>query len=285
MPQSLRRISFCVVFFASLCLTIASAQQIKFNQIAKATIEGRLRSAPQTNAARERTLKDLFTNAGCEASQLTEQPVKHSKTPNLICTNSGQTDAQIIIGAHFDFVNRGRGVIDNWSGASLLPSILQSLAKVPRRHTLVFIGFTDEEIGLVGSRFYVEHLTAAERKNIRAMVNLDSLATGPLKVELYRADKSLANALSSVAGYFKIPLGVVNVHRVGRSDSDSFQDAKVPTLAIHSITDQTFPLLHTPRDQWQAVHMEDYYESYRLIAAYIAYLDSVLDPAGSLTQP
>ena len=69
------------------------------------------------------------------------------------------------------------------------------------------------------------------------------------------------------------------MHLVGRSDSDSFQDKKVPSLNIPSLTNETFPILHTVKDQMAAIRMPEYYDSYRLITAYLAYLDAVLDPA------
>ncbi len=109
------------------------------------------------------------------------------------------------------------------------------------------------------------------------MVNMDSLGTTPTKVELERADKGLANALATVARAKELPLSVINVHQVGRSDSDSFQDRHIPTILIHSITNQTFPILHTARDQMAAMRPADYYDTYRLLAAYLAYLDVTLD--------
>jgi Zn-dependent M28 family amino/carboxypeptidase len=196
----------------------------------------------------------------------------------------GKLDSFIIVGGHFDQVEKGSGVVDNWSGSSLLPSLYQSLNSVPRRHTFVFIGFTDEEKGLVGSRYYVEQLKKNELRQISAMINMDSLGTGTTKLELTRGDKKLANALAAVAATFKLPISVVNVHLVGRSDSDSFQDKKVPTINLHSLTSETYPILHTIRDQMAAIRMTEYYDSYRLITAYLAYLDAVLDPA-AMGQP
>ena len=222
---------------------------------------------------RERTLRDLFTEAGCVDAKLTEQTVKHSKIPNLICTLEGKLDSLIIVGGHFDLAERGGGVVDNWSGSSLLPSLYQSLKSVPRRHNFVFIGFTDEEKGLIGSRYYVEQLQKEELHQISAMINMDSLGTGTTKLELTRGDTKLANALAAVASTFKLPLSVVNVHLVGRSDSDSFQDKKVPSINLHSLTNETFPILHNVRDQMAAIRMPEYYDSYRLITAYLAYLD------------
>jgi len=195
----------------------------------------------------------------------------------VICVLPGQTDARIIVGAHFDFVNAGRGVVDNWSGCSLLPSFYQSLKTFPRRHTFVFVGFTDEEKGLFGSEFFVHHMSKDEVSATSAMVNMDSLGTTPTNVELDRGNKRLANALATVAGTLHLPLSVMNVHQVGRSDSDSFQDRHVPTIMIHSVTNETWPILHSPRDQMTAIHPAEYYDTYRLLAAYLAYLDATLD--------
>jgi hypothetical protein len=260
----------------------AQSTNIEFGTVTRPVIEQRLRAFENTNVKRELRLRELFEEAGCTADSLTEQRVKHAKAPNVICTLAGNSDAgvsearSIIVGAHFDFVDRGKGVVDNWSGCSLLPSLLESLKSTPRHHTFVFIGFTDEEKGLVGSRFYVHELGKDGREKIRAMVNMDSLGTSPTKFELDRGDKTLVRELEVVAANFKLPLHIVNVHRVGRSDSDSFQDAKIPAICIHSLTNETWPLLHSPRDQISAMRLHDYYETYLLLRAYLAYLDVTL---------
>jgi len=251
---------------------------IQYGTVPENEIKRRLNAFEDSNAARQKKLMALFQESGC-VDDLTEQPVKHVKVPNVQCTLTGATNAVILVGGHFDFINAGNGVVDNWSGCSLLPSLYLSLKPSSRRHTFVFVGFTDEEKGLVGSEFYVSRLRKEQLKKISAMVNLDSLGTSPTKLEMDRGAKNLWNALGSVAVALKLPLGVVNVHQVGRSDSDSFQDRKVPTINIHSLTNETFPILHSRRDQVEAIRFHDYYESYLLIRAYLAYLDQVLDPA------
>jgi Iap family predicted aminopeptidase len=262
------------------CVTLtAFGATIHYENLPKRIIQKRIAAVRVTNIDRQRTLSDLFVEAGCPADKLTEQAVKHSKVPNLICVMPGELNSAIVIGAHFDFVDAGSGVVDNWSGAALLPSLYQSLKSTPRRHRLVFIGFTDEEKGLVGSTFYLDHLSKEERSEIHAMVNMDSLGTSPTKLETDRGNKELENALALVSLNFKLPLAVVNVHAAGRSDSDSFQNRKIPAINIHSVTNQTFSILHSKRDQIEAIHRDEYYDSYRLIAAYLAYLDETLDPA------
>jgi Iap family predicted aminopeptidase len=249
---------------------------IQYSTVPQVEIERRLRAFEDSNAKREQRLLSLFQESGC-IDQLTEQPVKHAQAPNVVCTLPGATDAVILVGGHFDFVNAGKGVVDNWTGCSLLPSLYLSVKASPRRHTFIFVGFTDEEKGLVGSQSYVSKMSKEEIKKISAMVNLDSLGTSPTKVEMDRGTKNLWTALGIVAQGLKLPLSVVNVHQVGRSDSDSFQDRKLPAISIHSLTNETFPILHSRRDQLDAIHLSDYYDSYLLLRAYLAYLDQILD--------
>jgi len=48
------------------------------------------------------------------------------------------------------------------------------------------------------------------------MVNLDTLGLGPTKVWLSRSDKRLTSLLNGLANAMKLPLGAVNVEKVGR---------------------------------------------------------------------
>lgn len=265
---------------AWLCLVLAGGAcgaELHYKAIPRADIEVRLRMAAGSNAKREQALEQLFRDAGCPSDALTEQKVPHVKEPNVICTLPGELASTILIGAHFDFVNEGKGVIDNWSGAALLPSLVQGLLANPRRHTFVFIGFTAEEKGMVGSRYYVSQLDPEQRRQIRGMINLDSLAAGPTNIDPARADKGLINSLAIISQTLKLPLGAVDVHKVGESDSDSFQDAQIPAILLHSITQESFAILHRSLDKLEAVKWDDYYDSYRLLAAYLAYLDGKLD--------
>jgi hypothetical protein len=258
-------------------LVVAFAGTIQYQTLDKAVIEQRLQSFALTNAEREHKIHEMFAQAGCPAEDLLELPVRHVRSPNVACSLSGGSETEILVGAHFDFVRAGQGVIDNWSGASLLPSLLESLDKVPRRHRFLFMAFTGEEEGLLGSAAYVKGLSKEQLLQIVAMVNIDSLATGPTKVEVVRGDNRMLLALEAIAQTLHLPLSAVNVHRVGRSDSDSFQNAGVPSVGIHSLTQETFPLLHTIRDRMDQVKLDDYYDSYKLLAAYLAFLDEKLE--------
>ena len=229
------------------------------------------------NEERGKTLRALFEEVDCNGDRLTEQAVKGSRIPNIICKLPGSEQSEIVVGAHFDKVARGKGVVDNWSGASLLPSFFQSLSSRPRRFTFVFIGFSDEEKGLIGSMFYMKQLAKEEKTRIRAMVNIDSLGLSSTKVWASRADKNLGEALLRVANSMQLPIGGVNVEQVGDSDSRAFVDNHIPSIDFHSITQETLAILHSPRDTMSAIRPDDYYESYRLLASFLAFLDVTLN--------
>jgi putative aminopeptidase FrvX len=264
----------------TILLGVSAPAQTEFRQLERGVIEARIKDVVDANDAREAEIKELFEESGCTGDKLSEQTVKGKLPPNVICTLPGKTDQIIVVGAHTDKVSEGHGVVDNWSGACLLPSLYYSLDAQPRHSTYLFIGFTGEEKGMVGSDFYVHHLTPEQRSKIVAVVNMDTLALGPTKVWASHADKALLKALASVAASLKLPLAVMNVDAVGSTDSESFAEVHIPRITIHSVTQETWAVLHSDKDKMSAVKMDDYYESYRLIAAYLAYLDTSLgEPA------
>lgn len=255
----------------------AQETSVQFDLLQPDLIEERLRRSSLDNTSRESNLKALFQEAGCAKEKLVEQEIKREKIPNVICTLPGASDSVILIGAHFDHVRVGDGVVDNWSGAGLLPSLSESLKGIPRKHTLVFVGFAAEEEGLVGSTFYANQLSPQQIANIRVMVNMDSLGLGPTRLWLSHSDKELASKLGAVANAMKLPFGVVDAERVGDEDSTPFRKRHVPTVMLHSITQETLSVIHTGKDNLSAIRADDYYDSYHLIAEYLAYLDARLE--------
>ena len=71
-------------------------------------------------------------------------------------------------------------------------------------------------------------------------------------------------------------------------DSESFAKYKIPRITIHSVTQQTWPILHSSKDKLDEIKMDDYYASYRLMAGYLAFLDTDLGhtatPQGNPSQ-
>lgn len=245
------------------------------------TFEKRLKSFSDDNDRRETLIRKWLADSGCKGARLSEQAVGGSLPPNVVCVLPGETQETIVVGAHTDKVEAGDGVVDNWTGATLLPALFYSLSlsAAPRHHTFIFIGFSGEEDGLVGSRFYADHLRPEQRSHIEAMINFDSLGLGPTEVWEAHADKALVDGLSSVAVVSKLPLTTMNPENGASSDSESFARYQIPRITLHSVTPLTWSILHSSRDRMGAIKINDYYDSYRLIAAYLDYLDEQLKPA------
>jgi len=260
--------------FALLFFPLIVSAQVYVNELPRAVIETRLSGFSKKNQERHDIVKNWFQEAGCP--NLTEQAVKHTSLPNVICAMPGTTDRVIVVGAHFDCVDQGDGVADNWSGASLLPSLLETLKTRPRQHTYVFIAFTDEEEGLVGSEFYVKSLSKEDRERIDAMVNMDTLGLSPTKIWLSHADKNLVQLAGQVGNAMKLPIAALNFEKVGSTDSDSFLNKKIPAISIHSVTQQNHHILHSVDDKLRAINFDDYYGTYRFTAVYLAFLDTKL---------
>lgn len=265
-----------VGLLVSLLLATDQERPVQYTQVPRNVLEKWLAEAAVGNKKRFIRLEDMFRKVGCLEPHLTTQKVKRSRQPNLICTLPGESDEVILVGAHYDAAGIGWGAADNWSGAVLLPVLYASLKNVPRRHTIVFVGFAAEEKGLVGSHYYVEQLSERARTRIRAMVNIDTVGLAPTKVWLSRSDEKLANMLAAVANALKLPLEAVNADRVGTSDHAPFRRLKIPCLVIHSITNKTYPILHSIRDNWKVIKLDEYYNTYLLMAAYLAYIDTNL---------
>jgi putative aminopeptidase FrvX len=253
----------------------ATAESVRYAPISRDVIEARLKKYAGDDKRREETLKGIFTEAGCDDQHLSEQAVKGSKLPNLICVLPGDSERVIIVGAHYDHVSAGDGVVDNWSGASLLPSLYQAVKADSRTHRYLFIGFTDEERGEVGSQFYVRQMTKEQVARTDAMVNMDALGLAPSEIWASHSDKRLSSALASLASQLKVPVTGVNVEQVGSTDSVQFSARKIPSITIHSLTQETWDarILHTSKDKFSVIRLDDYYQTYRLLAAYITFLD------------
>jgi hypothetical protein len=251
------------------------SQKASFDPVAQEIVEQRIRAFTTSNETRFTSLRKLFEDAGCTGDALSEHAVKGSHLPNLVCTYPG-SESTIIVGAHFDLAEKGQGVIDNWSGASLLPSLYQGLTKSSRRHTFTFVGFVGEEKGLVGSKAYVKELNGGLAQ-VRAMVNLDTLGLSDTKVWVHHADPELVKLLAASARALELPAAEVDVEKVGSSDSESFRERKIPAITIHSLTNNTLRILHSPADRIEALKMDEYYRSYRLILGYLAVLDQKLN--------
>src|SRR4029077_12246849 len=108
-----KRVSVRVSLLAALVFVgalLPVSAQLQFQTVKREVVEQRLRSYKGNDTQREATLKSMFEAAGCKGGNLTEQPVKGLRQPNLICALPGNTDTIVVVGAHFDHVDAGDGV-------------------------------------------------------------------------------------------------------------------------------------------------------------------------------
>jgi Zn-dependent M28 family amino/carboxypeptidase len=147
----------------------------------------------------------------------------------------------------------------------------------PRKHTYIFIGFTDEEKGETGSHYYARQMTREQVAATDAMVNMDTLGLAPTEVWASHSDKNLISRLVRVARLLNTPVTAANVERIGSTDSEQFAERKIPSITIHSLTQKTWDahILHSSKDKLSAMNLDDYYQTYGLLAAYVAYLDQI----------
>jgi hypothetical protein len=81
-------------------------------------------------------------------------------------------------------------------------------------------------------------------------------------------------------------LHAVKVDQVGSSDSEQFAERKIPRITVHSLTQETWNerILHSKKDKLAQIRFDDYYQTYRLMAAYLTFLDQIL-PTQEVVAP
>jgi aminopeptidase YwaD len=154
------------------------------------------------------------------------------------------------LGAHYDSVPAGPGANDNASG---MAAILE-LARTHRVPGLCVLAFGAEEIGLFGSRAFVNDHDLADA---RFMLNFDMVSkiTSPEFVASpSRVSRELADRASAVAATLGLEIPRGAFPSFASSDHASFDQAGVPAITVYSGDD---PFIHTARDDVTNASIED----------------------------
>ncbi|OBX26610.1 PDZ domain-containing protein [Gelidibacter algens] len=195
----------------------------------------------------------------------------------------------IIIGAHYDHLGYGgegslyrekdkaihNGADDNASGVAVLLNLVAKLRKTNTNNNYLFMAFSGEEMGLLGSNYFVKHPTF-DIKTANYMINMDMV--GRLK-----PDSTLAVYGTGTSPRFKQVLHAANKgfnliedeSGVGPSDHTSFYLSDIPVL--HFFTGQHEDY-HKPSDDFDKLN----YDGMELIADYIFDVITELDNSGKL---
>ncbi len=165
-------------------------------------------------------------------------------------TKTGSTTDVVMAGAHLDSVPEGPGINDNGSGVAAVLETAVQLGNSPHIHNTVRFGFWGaEELGLIGSRKYVESLNDDGLKDIALYLNFDMLASPNPGYFTYDGDQSLP---ADKRGQPVVPEGSAGIERAlvaylksvgktaqdtsfdGRSDYDGFTSAGIPAGGLFS---------------------------------------------------
>lgn len=145
----------------------------------------------------------------------------------------------VVVGAHFDhlgiFAGEGdtifNGADDNASGTAGLLALAEAYAKKPvRRREVLFVAFTAEEKGLLGSKAFVKQLEVAR---VQMMLNLDMIGRNsdkPIKIIGDGYASGLAEAVRMANTRVEIDLELAGDEYFGASDHNSFYRKSRPFL-------------------------------------------------------
>jgi hypothetical protein len=91
-------------------------------------------------------------------------------------SKSGDPNHVVVVDAHLDAIY-GAGMLDNASGSATILNVAEKMRKANTRNKMRYIWFGGEELGLLGSEYYVSHLSPAELGRISYDLDADVTAT------------------------------------------------------------------------------------------------------------
>jgi hypothetical protein len=151
-------------------------------------------------------------------------------------------DSFIVFTAHYDHLGMmGKGTYfpganDNASGTAMMLSLARYFSGHPQRHSVLCIGFSGEEAGLLGSGFFAEHPPVGLSR-IKFLVNLDLVGTGIDGITVVNATEfpDQFNKLSQINDTGRY---LVNIKKRGsacNSDHCPFYNRGVPCFFIYTL--------------------------------------------------
>lgn len=219
-------------------------------------------SIPVVSIADEDGEKLLEALAQGEITATVSVVRKELSSRNVIAEKPGPGDDVVVLGAHFDSIPDVPGANDNASGTAVLLTVAKNLAGRDLPFTVRFIPFGSEELGLRGSRAYIDSLTEEEVARIAAMMNFDALATGA-EIQILGTSR-----LTTMGMDLSRTLGIPVTRSAGligsSSDHASFNQAGIPVIMF---TAPEFSRIHTPEDTLEFVQPDLLGDAARLALA------------------
>ncbi|MBM2802771.1 MAG: peptidase [Deltaproteobacteria bacterium] len=226
---------------------------------------------------------------------------QRERTENVIALLPGADPTlageNIVIGAHYDHLGFGHfgamsvnaagqihhGADDNASGTAVLLDLARRLSQLPTRpaRTFVFVAFSAEELGLFGSRYFIDRFQSIA--STKSMLNLDMV--GRLRedrVTVFGA-RSGENLSAIVTGNARdLGLKINQSDDVGRSDHMSFYNKKIPVLHFFTGSHADY---HRPSDTWEKLNIEGMARIGDLVLATALRLANAKEPMNFVSLP
>jgi hypothetical protein len=186
---------------------------------------------------------------------------------NVIGYLPGSTSEYIVIGAHYDHLGLGEqfsmapslagtvhpGADDNASGSAGVIELARLMGAEPKpKRGIVFMTFAGEELGLLGSSYYVNHPGLPLDKAV-AMINMDMVGRireGKVYIGGAGTGTSLREMLDQVVPKYKLNVDFSDTTGYGSSDHTSFTTKQVPVLFFFSGLHSDY---HKPSDTWDKI--------------------------------
>jgi len=165
----------------------------------------------------------------------------------------------LVIGAHRDHFGRQAGLLfpgadDNASGTAVMLEVARATANAGARgkRTILFVSFSGEEQGLVGSRLYLQR-PVWPISSTKAMINIDhaGIGNGRLTIGVTGFEKSVALEAGQTTGLAD-KLDVYGFFPGG--DHVPFKEAGVPTVTV--VSGGIHPHFHRPTDTAETINPE-----------------------------
>jgi hypothetical protein len=191
------------------------------------------------------------------------------QSPNVAAYLAGETDEYVIVGAHFDHLGLGEqsslapdlagkavhpGADDNASGTAGLLELAAYFAGRPKqKRGILFLAFSGEELGLIGSNHYVNNPLLPLEKAV-AMVNMDMIGRiqdGRVYVGGTGTGDSLKRVLEEAMQGSPLRFDFSDQGGYGSSDHFSFVNRQVPVLFFFSGLHADY---HKPSDTWDKIN-------------------------------
>lgn len=197
----------------------------------------------------------ITSEKGLKATIKVDSQCIDSKSKNIIATlKSKKKDAKtLIVGAHYDGVDTP-AANDNASGISTIMESARILSKKNLDCNIKFIAFGAEEIGLVGSNYYVQSLNSDDLQNTIAMINADMVGIGD-NLCVYTMDSSKDSLTADLAVSCMNDFQYDNRRdESNRSDHVAFEAVGIPVAYFEY---GPFVDYHTDRDTADKINKEN----------------------------